>query len=230
MKLFAIALLCVSSIFAQAPNSGGPGRFAAAAAAGEPTPINPNPAVPPTGYEFVVINGLPTTVPSISTQLNAWIQQVENQSIISLTNEGLGSAVKIATEVTNLVKVLCAESNGTLGGCNILDTITTPYVAEIESTFALVPASQWDPRTFTTNPCGTAACYKPKQPAPIVAPVNQPLVGPCYPTFFGTVCSYNTSATAAGVKDGDVVTQDGVNYVAHISQGLMGPTRIFVKQ
>lgn len=57
-------------------------------------------------------------------------------------------------------------------------------------------------------------------PAPVPSNTNLPKVGVCFSN--NTICAVGPGGY--GSKDGDVVTQDGKQYRAHVSVGLMGQT------
>jgi hypothetical protein len=63
--------------------------------------------------------------------------------------------------------------------------------------------------------------------APPPAPPTGPVVGACYQVASGTMCYPGPGANLATITNGQQVTQNGVVYIAHIAQGLMGPSLWF---
>jgi hypothetical protein len=52
-------------------------------------------------------------------------------------------------------------------------------------------------------------------------------VGTCYQLPSGTMCYAGPGASLTTIANGQQVTQNGVTYIAHIAQGLMGPSLWF---
>ena len=181
---------------------------------------------PPDGYVTVEINGLKTTVPTIDTAMAAWVKRVENVPIASLVNEGLVTPASLVREVSVYVKVMCAEAGNTLPGCDVVDAVAQPFANQLSADLASVP--KWGLDVSSSISAAVAAA----KPAPVTAsPGAQPLVGGCYSTqAFGTVCSLGPGLPISTAKDGTVVSQNGADYLLHVSQGLMGTVAYFTRQ
>ena len=176
---------------------------------------------PPSGYATFTVNGMTTVGPTLATALRNEVTAAENVSVLALTNQGQGSIALIQAATTALASSYCREAGGALPGCDDIPGTLAPFLAEEALVFGLVPASQWDPRTFSINMPVYALAYVPApQPTPVV-PGGQPLVGMCY--FFGTngICNPGPGASVVNIKDGQVVIQDGKKYIARVTVGLL---------
>lgn len=185
-------------------------------------------AQPPAGYASVNISGMATTIPTLETALKNWTDTVEHTSILSLVNEGLVTPNAVAGEALATANVFCAEAQGLAPGCADVQGVAAPFIAELKLVFSIVPASQWDPQKFSANlPVYAAAYVSAAVAAP--PPPAKPMVGACYSVGASTpICYAAPGITLAQVQDGNIVNDAaGKRYVAHITQGLIGPSLWF---
>ncbi len=221
--------------FIPAPPPGGLNQVPANPGVIDPSIAPPNlpvallPSGAPFNYEQVNIGGLLTTIPSLSTALASWVQIVESESVLSLFNEGMNGAAGVQAQLRGTADVICAEASGTLSECPNEAAAEAPFLAQLAADFARVPASQWNPATFSANLGVSAAQFKPAPPSPLVpsrSGSNMVNVATCVvPSGSAiTMCLGGPGSNAAQASNGALFGEGGVAYVTHVSNGLFGRT------
>lgn len=189
-------------------------------------------AGPPAGYQTVSISGMATTIPTLQTALQNWVNTTENVSILSLVNEGFVNPKAVADGVLAQAQVFCAEAQGQPKGCDDPKAASAPFQAQVLMVFGLVPASQWDPTKFSANMPVYAAAYI-QIPAPgTPPPAPKPIVGVCYAVTgnVGTapvqMCYGAPGVVATNYSNGQVIIDpvSGKEYIAVVTTGLFGPS------
>jgi hypothetical protein len=185
----------------------------------------------PQGFVVTTFFGTPIVMPLLATYMANWEQTVENQSILSLVNQGDNSPAALASEAMAVAQAFCAStSNAPVPDCANPAGVAGPIAAKIELEAALVPASQWSAGTYNPQQPSTlalAVALATAEAAPPPAPPTGPVVGTCYQLPSGTMCYAGPGASLTTIANGQQVTQNGVTYIAHIAQGLMGPSLWF---
>jgi hypothetical protein len=188
------------------------------------------PHTAPAGYECTQFFGTPVAAQKLSNYMGNWQTAVMNQSVAALVNQGDNSPQALSDEALAVANGFCkGVSNTPVSECASPATIAavvTPIQQQLSMAASLVPAGQWNPSTFDIHQASTlslalqlaAAKVAPPPPAQVA------IVGSCFQAMFGpTMCTGAPGLRPDGVKDGQVVTNpDGKQYVAHVTQGLMG--------
>jgi hypothetical protein len=188
---------------------------------------------PPVPQGFVVTSfwGTQIVMPLLATYMASWKQTVENQSILSLVNQGDTTPGALGSEAMAVAATFCASTvNAPVPDCANPALIAGPIATQIEMEAALVPASQWSLSTYNPQQPSTlalAVSLATAEAAPPPAPPTGPVVGACYQVASSTMCYPGPGANLATITNGQQVTQNGVVYTAHIAQGLMGPSLWF---
>lgn len=195
----------------------------------------------PAGYVSVPFGASTVVVPTVATMAQNTVTQMEDESILALTGEGM---VNTQSVVSNLNAVVTNYCNlwPTLTSCDSAADIATalaPYVTQLQTAFALVPASQWNPSTFTTstyvNAIGflNAANTTPSGSTTPTTPTSIVNTATCVTitginSTGGVECEANVGVTLAQVKAlNGYVVQNGVLYKVVIENELMGTTYLF---
>jgi hypothetical protein len=185
----------------------------------------------PQGFTVTSFFGTPIVMPLLQTYMTNWEQTVENQSILSLINQGDTTPAALGSEAMAVAQAFCAATtNAPVPDCANPAAIAGPIAAQIELEAALVPASQWSLSTYNLQQPSTlalAVSLATAEAAPPPAPPTGPMVGTCYQLASGTMCYAGPGASLTTIANGQQVTQNGVTYIAHVAQGLMGPSLWF---
>jgi hypothetical protein len=188
------------------------------------------PTVPP-GFTVTSFFGTPIVMPLLATYMGNWEQAVENQSILSLVNQGDTTPAALGSEAMAVAQAFCAAtSNAPVPDCANPAGVAGPIAAKIELEAAMVPASQWSAGTYSPQQPSTlalAVALATAEAAPPPVPPTGPVVGACYQVASATMCYPGPGASLTTITNGQQVTQSGVVYIAHITQGLMGPSLWF---
>lgn len=199
------------------------------------------PATPPPGFTAVPFGNSLQIVPTLATVMQNEVTSMESESILSLCGEGMCSTALVVANLNAWASSYCAEQP-LAGGCGStaqVAAIMAPFVAQLQAAFALVPASQWNPSTFTATGTYVNAIGFVQQaaasPAPAAPVVPQLIVDTTSCNFIsgingpsGTICGAMPGVTVAMVQAlGPYVSQGGALYSVHISRGLMGTTYFF---
>jgi hypothetical protein len=189
------------------------------------------PPTAPQGFTVTSFFGTPIVMPLLATYMANWQQTVQNQSILSLVNQGDNSPAALGAEAMAVAQGFCAATtNAPVPDCANPAGVAGPIAAQIELEAALVPASQWSQSTYNPQQPSTlalAVALATAEAAPPPAPPTGPVVGTCYQLASGTMCYSGPGASLTTITNGQQVTQNGVTYIAHIAQGLMGPSLWF---
>ena len=88
-----------------------------------------------------------TTTFTLESYLQQLVQQFTGQSVLSLVNQGITSPSQIPAAFLAEAQSYCAVENPP--DCNNMSALAQQYGAQAAMAFANVPASQWNPSTFT---------------------------------------------------------------------------------
>lgn len=196
---------------------------------------------PSSGYVLTSFGGSPIVMPLLATYLASWELSVENQSILSLVDQGDASPSAIAAEAIAVAKDFCAATSAApVPDCADPAGVAAPLAAKLSLEAGLVPAGQWSAASYDPHRPATlamAAAAAPHSPPP-APPSTQPLVGACYTMqpSQAVLCTAGPGATLASPAPAGTVTiadrqfvagASGVHYQAHVVGGLIGETLYF---
>lgn len=164
------------------------------------------------------------------------VSLMETEPLPALAGEGMTSVPLVIANLNAWAASWCALQGASEADCAnsaVIATTAGPFVTQLAADFALVPASQWNPATFSSNLPANVIGFKALQTSP-TAPVSPPslLVGKCYAVNgingpSGTECQIAPGVKIASLVDGTVVSQNGQLYMTHVVQGLMGLSGFF---
>lgn len=174
------------------------------------------------------------------TPLQAILQNtvtlMESEPLPALAGEGMTSIPLVVANLNAWATSWCALQGSSETDCassaSIAATVA-PFTALLQTDFALVPASQWNPKTFTSNLPANVIGFKAIQVSP-TAPVTVPtvLVGQCYAVNgingpSGIECMIAPGVKISSLTNGQIVSQNGQLFMTHVVQGLMGLSGFF---
>jgi hypothetical protein len=147
------------------------------AGAAAPPPSNSGtfiPAAPPT-YSTQQFGNSTTTTFTLASYIAQKVQEITGQSTLSLQNQGITPASLGAT-LMSLAQQYCTAEGPS--DCGQIGSIVAAATAQLQAAFANVPASQWNPATFTdyaySAPASAPAYQAPQPPASTPAPQAAP--------------------------------------------------------
>ena len=130
----------------------------------------PYTAPPPVTYN-ATFGGFTQAQPTLETKLQEWLAQVTHMSTLALINSGISSPAQLPAVAIAVAQSVCAE--GTPPDCPQSGLLANLYGTMAELAYAQVPASQWNPATYTDTSDTPDA---PVTPAP-APPVSTSLFG-----------------------------------------------------
>lgn len=194
----------------------------------------------PAGFTTTSFFGTPIVMPLLQTYMANWEQIVENQSILSLVNQGDTTPAALGSEAMAVAQAFCAAtSNAPVPDCASSATISavlSPITQAITAAANTVPAGQWVASSWSPSLCSTIAlCLAVSSAAPPPPTPPGPLVVlPCVQVSAVTMC-YSGSGVSGVTSTGftyngapepsnAVIEFNGASYQAHITVGLLGPS------
>ena len=193
--------------------------------------------VVPQGWVLTSMNGFPVMMPTMASFMAGWVATVENQSILSLDNQGDNSPAALYQEAIGEGQdFILAQTNAPVPDANPATALI--YAGQLATAAGFVPSEQWNPETYDYQAPGTileavAAKFPPPPPPP--PPPSNVLVQACYQVGGTTICYPGpgvTNETPTGFtymettyQNGSIVADQssgGTKYQAVYTAGMAG--------
>lgn len=126
------------------------------------------------------IGPLPTTSYTLASYMATWVQQMTAQSTASLVNQGISGPQDFLSVAMGEAQAYCADENPP--DCGQLASIAAAAAAQVAAAYKNVPASQWNPSSFTAYaaptppPAHIITSPGPSVPAAVITPPSTPVL------------------------------------------------------
>ncbi len=130
---------------------------------------------PPTTFVQSSFGGIPTQVGTLQSYLQQWLQDMTVVSTVSLVAQGITGPQDFAASALRAAQGYCAAENPP--DSSDMNSLVAQYAEMAQAAYANVPASQWNPATYTDYalpPAGSTYTAGPNNTLPSTLPELSP--------------------------------------------------------